>query len=109
MAKATNEQLLREVKRGFSNTKKYTDVKVDDLARMVQGGFDGVKGEMYKGFSDMKEWQRLADGKFDVLEHELLSIKKDLENVIYRHEFEIIKERVKNLEHRLAAALGKKK
>ena len=84
---------------------KKSKVTTEDLARMVQGGFSA----MDKGFGEVKEWQRLADGKFDVLEHEILSIKKDLENVVYRHEFENIKERLKNLETRVATALIKKK
>ncbi len=88
---------------------KKRKVTTEDLARMVQGGFNDVKGEVNKGFADIKEWQRLADGKFDVLEHELLSIKKDLQNVIYRHELESVKERLSNLENRFAAAVGKKK
>jgi len=122
MAKVTNEQLLKEVRRGFGETKKYTnqkisdlskstDRKIDDLAIMVQGGFSEVGKRLDKhdkNFEEIKEWQHLADGKFDVLEHELLNIKKDLENVIYRHEFENIKERVKDLEIQLAAALKKK-
>lgn len=84
---------------------KKSKVTTEDLAGMVQRGF----GEVNVKLDDMKEWQRLADGKFDALANELLSIKKDLENVVYRHEFENIKERVKNLEIRVAAALSKKK
>lgn len=34
---------------------------------------------------------------------------EDLENVVYRYEFEALKERVKNLEDRLAELLNKKK
>jgi len=39
----------------------------------------------------------------DAIELELLDIKKKLDNIIYRHEFEILRDRVKNLEGRLTA------
>lgn len=81
-SKVTNEQLLKEIKGGFRDSRQYTDERVDNLAGMVQRGFDGVGKRLDKHdkhFEENKEWQRLADGKFDVLEHELLSIKKDLQ------------------------------
>lgn len=73
---------------------KKSKVTTEDLARMVQNGFE----TMEKGFADIKEWQRLTDGRLDVIEMELMDIKKKLEHVIYRHEFEYLKERVQRLE-----------
>lgn len=86
---------------------KKSKVTTEDLARMVQGGFDDLSGRMEKGFAEVKEWQRLADGKFDVIEMELMDIKKKLENVIDRHEFELLKDRVKSLEVRLTSVKRK--
>ncbi|OGY64220.1 MAG: hypothetical protein A3I89_02365 [Candidatus Harrisonbacteria bacterium RIFCSPLOWO2_02_FULL_41_11] len=80
---------------------KKDKVTIEKLAIMVQGGFSEVGKRLDKhdkNFEEIKEWQRFADGKFDVLEHELLSIKRDLENVIDRREFEVLKERVGRLE-----------
>lgn len=95
---------------------KKTKVTTEDLAVMVQRGFEGVdkkieglSKEVNKGFVEVKEWQRLADGKFDAIEMELIDIKKKLENVVDRHEFQLLKERVGKLEHRLAIVLGRKK
>ncbi len=84
---------------------KKSKVTTEDLAVMIQSGFRGVD-ERFEGidkrFDKMEDWQGLADGKFDSLEHELLNIKKDLENIIYRHEFENLRERVQRLENVVA-------
>jgi archaellum component FlaC len=82
---------------------KNQKMTIEDLAMITQRGFES----MDKRFDDIKEWQKSADGRLDVIEHELISIKKDLQNVIYRHEFENLKDRVKNLEMQLASAKRK--
>lgn len=80
---------------------KKNKVTIEDLAGMVQGGFDDMRGEMNKRFDKIEDWQRLANGRFDVLEMELMDIKKKLDEVIYRNEFEHLRERVERLEHLL--------
>ncbi len=78
---------------------------IEDLAIMVQNGFEEAKTEVNqrfdlvdKRFNKIEDWQHFADGKFDVIEHELISIKHDLENVVHRNEFENIRERVECME-----------
>jgi len=88
---------------------KKSKVRTEDLAVMVQKGFEETNSNFNSLSKEVSDGFKDANNKLDVLEHELLSIKKDLENVIYRHEFELIKERVKNLETRVATALSKKK
>ncbi len=88
---------------------KKNKATIEDLAGMVQKGFAEVNEKVDKLGIKTEDGLKDVSNRLDVLEHELLSIKKDLENVIYRHEFELIKERVKNLENRLTTALSKKK
>jgi len=85
---------------------KKSKVTTEDLARMVQNGFEEVKGEMHRRFDKMEDWQRLTDGRLDAIEMELMDIKKKLASVIDRQEFEILRERVQHLEKVL---IGKKK
>ena len=61
--KVTTEQLLKAVKQGFTETREYTDKKIEDLAVMVQRGFDGV------------------DKRFDKVESRLDSIEVGLDNI----------------------------
>ena len=82
---------------------KKSKVTTEDLAGMVQRGFDDMREE----FNKTKDWQRLTDGRLDAIEMELIDIKKKLENVIYRHELEFLKERVQKIEKYLT--LNKKK
>ena len=84
---------------------KKSKVTTEDLARMVQRGFETVD----KKLDSLTEDMRLVKDRLDAIEIELIDIKKKLENVIDRYEFENLKERVKNLENRLAVALNKKK
>ena len=88
---------------------KKSKVTTEDLAIMVQKGFEDLGGRMDRGFTEVKEWQKLTDGRLDAIEMELIDIKKKLATVIDRREFEILKDRVNNLERRLEAALNKKK
>src|SRR3989344_2050525 len=103
--KVTNEQLLKAVKQGFKDSRGYTDQKIgdlskgadkkiDDLARMVQGGFEVMDKKLDALTDDM----RLVKGRLDAIEMELFDIKKKLATVIDRREFEILKDRVNNLE-----------
>ena len=74
---------------------KKNKATIEDLAGMVQKGFAEVNEKVDKLGIKTEDGLKDVSNRLDVLEHELLSIKKDLENVIYRHEFELIKERVK--------------
>ena len=53
-------------------------VTIENLAGMVQQGFEGVDKKfedlgqrMDKGFAEVKEWQHLTDGRLDAIEMEL--------------------------------------
>jgi signal transduction histidine kinase len=47
------------------------------------------------------------DGRLEVIEDEILDIKRNLEKVIYRHEFEFLKDRVEQVE-KIVQAMAKK-
>lgn len=86
-------------------------VTLDNVARMVKGGFDEINDKFDEAHSEISDFRaetkenfNLVDGRLDVLELELISIKKKLDNVIYRHEFELLKDKVATLEKRFAAA-----
>jgi len=63
---------------------KKKNITIDDLARMVQGEFNGIQQQLKK------------------LEKNDQVIIKKLEGVVYRHEFEELRLRVKELENLLA-------
>ena len=97
------KDVYKKMEVGFQEVYK----TIEDLAIMVQNGFEETRNETNKRFDKVSEWQHFADGKFDVIEHELLTIKHDLlEDVVHRNEFENVRERVNNLE---IASAGKKK
>jgi archaellum component FlaC len=70
---------------------KQKTLTIDDLALMVQKGFDESNGR----------FDRLDD-QFTGIDHDLKAIRKQLTGVVYRHEFETLEERVKELENMLA-------
>lgn len=89
---------------------KKKETKIEDLARMVQVGF-GATGKEIQGLredidglrEDINEEFRLVKGRLDAIEMELLDIKKKLNNVVYRHEFEFLKDRIEKLEKKVAS------
>ena len=66
---------------------------IDDLARMVKGGFDEVT-----------DWQKWATKRFVGIDEDLKAIRKQLAGVVYRPEFEKLETRVKDIEDLLAVA-----
>lgn len=83
---------------------------IDDLAGMVQKGFEGVNERFDKVDERLDKVEgRLGDveNKLDAIEIEILDIKKKIDNVIYRHEFETLKDRVAYLEKLLTAKKGR--
>ncbi|MEK7080403.1 MAG: hypothetical protein AAB925_01040 [Patescibacteria group bacterium] len=70
-------------------------ITIEGLALMIGKGFSGmdknfkeIRGEMDKNFKEVRE--------------ELKGVKKQLTGVVYRHEFEELETRVKELEGFLA-------
>lgn len=108
---------------------KKKGITIDDLAGMVQGGFDEVRSETKKGFeavdrrfevltgemnkrfddvnSDINSRFNFVGSRLDVIETELMDIRKKMDNIVYRHEFEYLKERVEKLEARLVGTKKK--
>lgn len=76
------------------------NMTLDKLAEMVAQGFEEVDTR----FDEMGEDVKLIKERLDSIEMELIDIKKKLENVVYRHEYEILKDRVTALEKRLKSA-----
>lgn len=88
-------------------TKKIT---IEHLAIMVQKGFEGVdkKFEVVdKRFENIENRLDRIENRLDLIESELHNIKQELYKVIYRHEFELLKDRVTELEKELAKARKK--
>jgi len=80
---------------------------IEDLAGMVKIGFDETTENMEGLKKEMRAEFRLVDGRLDVIESEIMDIRKKLDNIIYRHEFEIIKDRLANLEKRVTTLKGR--
>lgn len=95
----TIEKLADEMRGGFERV----DKKFDEFAGMVQRGFEGVNERFDKVEGRLGD----VDNKLDAIEIEILDIKKKIDNVIYRHEFEVLKDRVAHLEKLLTAKRGR--
>lgn len=75
--------------------------EIDDLAAMVQHGFQGLETQMNEGFKRM-------DGRFLNVNARLDTIEKDIQNnLVFRDEFEDLTARVKYLERKLGVESGK--
>jgi predicted component of type VI protein secretion system len=72
-------------------------ITIEDLARMVKKGFDETAKE--EQVINLEKW---AKRRFDNIDRELEKIRKQLTGIVYRHEFEKLEARVKNLEDLLA-------
>jgi polyhydroxyalkanoate synthesis regulator phasin len=73
------------------------NITIDDLARMVQKGFNETAGK--DQVENLEHW---AKNRFDGIDRELKAIRSQLTGVVYRKEFEELETRVKDLEHLLA-------
>jgi hypothetical protein len=69
---------------------KEESMTIEDLAQMVQKGFEGVASKAQ------------VEHLEEQIAHELKAIRKQLLGVVYRPEFEDLEERVKDLENMLA-------
>lgn len=78
-------------------------ITIESLALMVRKGFAGVD----KNFKEIREEFKGVDKNFKEIREELKGIRKQLTGVVYRHEFEELETRVKELEGLLAMP-GKK-
>jgi polyhydroxyalkanoate synthesis regulator phasin len=79
---------------------KKKSITIEDLARMIQKGFEETKGEVV----NLEKWSKR---RFDNVDEELKNIRKQLTGIVYRQEFEKLETRVKDLED-LLAVVGKK-
>jgi archaellum component FlaC len=83
---------------------KKKNLTIDDLAIMVQKGFEGTsgKGQVEKLENQVENLERWAKSRFDNVDRDLKGIRKQLTGIVYRHEFEGLDDRVKDLENLLA-------
>jgi len=75
---------------------------IDELARMVQRGFEESKVSTQEQFKEVGERLNQVDEHFSKVHRELSAIRRELLGVIYRPEFDDLEERVKDLENMLA-------
>ncbi len=88
---------------------KKKNITNDDLALMVQKGFNGVddrfnkiEAEVKGGFSNLNSRMAKVEIRLDNLENEVEEIRKhQIAHTIYRDEFEKLQNRVKALERLL--------
>ena len=84
---------------------------LDGLAGMMHGEFveihrrfDGVDkcfDGVDKRFDGIDAEIKLVKGRLDAIEMELIEIKKKLNNIVYRHEFELLKDRIEKIEKKV--------
>ena len=73
------------------------NITIDKLAVMVQKGFENTATK--QRLDDLQNW---SEGKFVKIEKDLKDIKRQLTDIVYRSEFDELKNRVKDLENLLA-------
>lgn len=88
---------------------KKKNITIDDLAIMVKKGFDGTAKKeqvenVEKQVDNLEKWTK---HRFDNIDRELKSIRKQLTGVVYRYELEHLESRVKDLENLLAVSSKK--
>lgn len=72
---------------------------IDQLAVMINKGFDGIHEEMDKRFTRVDTRLTHLEIRMDHVEHEIETIRKhQIAHTIYRDEFEKLQNRVKALE-----------
>ena len=76
---------------------KNIDDKIDDLARVIKIGFDGVD----KGFEGVNKKFDRIEGRLDILETGQEEIKLKLDNVAYRFELKELEQRIILLERKI--------
>lgn len=77
------------------------NMTLDKLAEMVARGFEEATRNTNSEFNAVHEEFGLMKNRIDSVEMELIEIKKGLVNVVYRREYEILKDRVDALEKRI--------
>lgn len=79
-------------------------ITIDDLARMVKEGFDEMarKDQLSAVKDHLSSFEKWTMRRFDVIDGDLKIIKKQLDRVVFRHEFEKLETRVKDIEDLLA-------
>jgi len=89
---------------------KKKNITIDDLARMVQKGFEETATKKQVEVLDGKvvNLEKWAKRRFDNIDRELKSIRKQLTGIVYRAEFEKLEARVKDLEDLLALTAKKR-
>ena len=80
---------------------------IDDLARMVKGGFDEMTGK----FGEVNGHLKAVDSKLDHLDARMGRMEADLGQIkgeiVYKFEFEDLEGRVKYVETKLGIESGK--
>jgi len=76
------------------------NITIEDLARMVQKGFNENKDRE----KDFKNWTMQ---RFDGMDKQFQAIRKQLTGIVYRYEFEDLEMRVKELENLFAMDVKK--
>lgn len=76
-------------------------ITLEHLALMIGKGFEEATDNLNAFKEETAENFRLVNGKIDALEMEISQIKKLLNNIIYRHEYEALKDRVEKIERKL--------
>ncbi len=74
------------------------------FAGAIQKDITEIKTEITEIKSDVKEIKEdltITKDKVFVIESEILDIKNKLENIVYRHEFETLKDRITELEKKV--------
>ncbi|MBM3281393.1 MAG: hypothetical protein FJY91_01415 [Candidatus Harrisonbacteria bacterium] len=70
------------------------------LAQMTQEGFFNENERMDNMEEKLEKKIDSLEIKVDSLEMEIIAIRKNLQNIIYRHEYEALKDRIEILEKR---------
>lgn len=78
------------------------DITLEDLAGMVNNGFESVRSEMSEGFKKVDERFDKVEKRLDTVEQDVKDIKLHLHTETYKFDIKYLDNRITKLEKKLA-------
>lgn len=85
------------------------EINLDDLAGMINKGFESVRSEMNEGFNKVDERFEKVDKRFEALEKRMGNVEEDVKDIklhlnteTYKFDIKDLDKRVTKLEEKMA-------
>ncbi|MFZ5982494.1 MAG: hypothetical protein ACOYS2_02920 [Patescibacteria group bacterium] len=78
------------------------EITLDDLAGMVNNGFESIRSEINEGFKKVDERFDKVEKRLDIVEEDIKEIKTNIYTETYKFDIKDLDNRVTKLEKKLA-------